>query len=678
MKTHKKSTPLFFIFLSAIFLCVAAGQVLAQEIDFKTVVLNGDSAQGADLGSTFFAFNDVAINDTAEVSFRAFLETIVFEGCDLGLWVGSPSSLSLVACDGYPAPETEEGVTFLGPGGGFPGNSILNELGQIAFTAGLQGDSLSIYNDEGIWVGNPDNLRLVAREGKQAAGTPEGVNFIGLASAVIALNNIGQVAFHSHLTGHDIDSTNDIGIWLGSLAENLSLIARKGYEAPNTSEGVTFSSFNFANRVNDSGEVVFLGRLDGPGVTGENDEGLWLGGPNNLRLVVRTGDVAPELPVAIRFRPSFMQPTLNNRGEIAFTARVTGSSDVGLWSGFPDSLSLIAKTGDPAPGTEPGVVFTNFFSFVLNGNGKVAFKARVSGPGVDSFSCDGIWTGSSDGLEIVVRGGYSPPGTAPNRRIYNIPQSNVYLNEDGDVAFDASVSGFSEPANGVWFKPHNGEISTVVMTGDEMEVLPGDFRLVSAADISSWAQGSGNQDGRRSSLSDSNHLAFRVSFYDGSRGIFLANTTGIIQVSVDIKPGSCPNPLNVRSKGVLPLAILGSDEFDVTQVDPTSITLEGVSPLRWAIEDVATPHPINVDECNIMDCNEETGDGVDDLTLKFDTQEIYAAIPEVSDRECLILDLTGNLKTAYGDLPFKGGDVVSILKKGKKHNVAPGNSLLLK
>ncbi len=151
-----------------------------------------------------------------------------------------------------------------------------------------------------------------------------------------------------------------------------------------------------------------------------------------------------------------------------------------------------------------------------------------------------------------------------------------------------------------------------------------------------------------------------------------------VSVSVDIKPGGCPTPINVGSKGVLPVAVLGTKDFDVTTIDPQSITLEGVSPLRWAIEDVATPYTINVDECNIRDCHELTGDGYNDLTLKFDTQEIYEAIADVYDRECLILELTGNLKTAYGNLPIKGGDVVSILKKGRKHNVVPMNFILSK
>jgi len=151
-----------------------------------------------------------------------------------------------------------------------------------------------------------------------------------------------------------------------------------------------------------------------------------------------------------------------------------------------------------------------------------------------------------------------------------------------------------------------------------------------------------------------------------------------IAVYIDIKPGGCPTPVNVGSKGVLPVAVLGTADFDITTIDPQSITLAGVAPLRWSMEDVATPYDINFDECNIYDCNESAGDGNLDLTLKFDTQEIAAAIEEVYDRECLILELTGELKTEYGGLPFKGGDVVSILKKERQHNVAPADLILLK
>ena len=63
------------------------------------------------------------------------------------------------------------------------------------------------------------------------------------------------------------------------------------------------------------------------------------------------------------------------------------------------------------------------------------------------------------------------------------------------------------------------------------------------------------------------------------------------RVDVDIKPTSCPNPLNVKSGGVLPVAILGTEDFDVAEIDASTVQLAGVSPLRWSIEDVAAPCP---------------------------------------------------------------------------------------
>ncbi|MBN1391621.1 MAG: NHL repeat-containing protein, partial [Sedimentisphaerales bacterium] len=76
-----------------------------------------------------------------------------------------------------------------------------------------------------------------------------------------------------------------------------------------------------------------------------------------------------------------------------------------------------------------------------------------------------------------------------------------------------------------------------------------------------------------------------------------AAATPISRVMVDIKPGVCPNPVNVKSKGVLPAAILGTADFDVTKIDPASIRLAGVAPLRSAYKDVAAPAS-DINDCN--------------------------------------------------------------------------------
>ncbi len=121
---------------------------------------------------------------------------------------------------------------------------------------------------------------------------------------------------------------------------------------------------------------------------------------------------------------------------------------------------------------------------------------------------------------------------------------------------------------------------------------------------------------------------------------------------IDIKPGSCKNPLNVKSKGVLPVAIIGSGSFSVSDIDPSSVRLADVEALRSSIEDAAT-----------SSCSTEGPDGYPDLSLKFDTQEIVAALGEVSDGDVITLTLTGTL---YDGTEFTAEDIVTVLVKGKK------------
>jgi hypothetical protein len=139
-----------------------------------------------------------------------------------------------------------------------------------------------------------------------------------------------------------------------------------------------------------------------------------------------------------------------------------------------------------------------------------------------------------------------------------------------------------------------------------------------------------------------------------------------ITVPVDVKPTSCRNPFNVGQKGVTPVAVLGTDEFDVTQIDPASVMLEGVAPLRWAYEDVATPYEPYLGKEDPYDCTTEGADGYLDLTLKYESQEIAAALGEVADGDVIVVTVNGNLMEEYGGTPIFGEDVIVILQKGKK------------
>lgn len=127
--------------------------------------------------------------------------------------------------------------------------------------------------------------------------------------------------------------------------------------------------------------------------------------------------------------------------------------------------------------------------------------------------------------------------------------------------------------------------------------------------------------------------------------------------ALDIKPGSCPNPLNVKSKGVLPVALLGYASFDVLDVDASTLLLEGVPPLRFKFGNVGTPMSPDSDVC---DCNELGPDAYGDLVMHFDTEAIVAALGGVVDGDVVELTLTFEL---LDGTQMQVSDCVRILKK---------------
>lgn len=130
-----------------------------------------------------------------------------------------------------------------------------------------------------------------------------------------------------------------------------------------------------------------------------------------------------------------------------------------------------------------------------------------------------------------------------------------------------------------------------------------------------------------------------------------------IPVTIDFCPEECPNTLDVRSKGKAPLAMLGTEVFDVTHIDPDSVYLEGVYRERYNYEDVTGPH-----ECDCgFDC--ESPDGNVDMTLKFDRKQIIPVIGEVNDGDVIELTLTGNLKSEFGGTLIRGTDTIIIEKE---------------
>ena len=45
--------------------------------------------------------------------------------------------------------------------------------------------------------------------------------------------------------------------------------------------------------------------------------------------------------------------------------------------------------------------------------------------------------------------------------------------------------------------------------------------------------------------------------------------------AIDIKPGSDKNPVSLKGKGMLPVAVLTSPEFDAASIDVATVSFEG-------------------------------------------------------------------------------------------------------
>ena len=139
---------------------------------------------------------------------------------------------------------------------------------------------------------------------------------------------------------------------------------------------------------------------------------------------------------------------------------------------------------------------------------------------------------------------------------------------------------------------------------------------------------------------------------------------------LDIKPGSCPNPINVHDPaGALvniPMALVGND-FDITSVDIDGLAVErtnflvgsgSVPPYQIGVSDTATPF-----EGDLCGCHALLGDGVPDLSLHFDHLQVVQvlALDTEPDGAVIELKVTGHLLDGS---PFEAHDCVRIINTG--------------
>jgi uncharacterized repeat protein (TIGR01451 family) len=127
-----------------------------------------------------------------------------------------------------------------------------------------------------------------------------------------------------------------------------------------------------------------------------------------------------------------------------------------------------------------------------------------------------------------------------------------------------------------------------------------------------------------------------------------------LEIEIDIKPGDENNSINLKSKGVIPVAILTTSDFDATTVDPSTVRFG-----RTGTEAAPMHEGGHIEDVN--------GDGDSDLLFHFSTQETGL---QEGDTEAYLTGeiltvraLTAEATGTGGGQAISGCDVVKTSKK---------------
>jgi hypothetical protein len=232
-------------------------------------------------------------------------------------------------------------------------------------------------------------------------------------------------------------------------------VALSGQPAPGTIAGADFASFRFPS-MDASGRVAFAATLAGPSVGTTNDSGIWSEGTGSLTLVAREGSAAPGTDAGVNFGDFlFGAPVINDSGRTAFGARlsgvgVTAGNEFGIWSEGSGALTLVVRRGNPAPVTPPGATFDAFAGPLFNAAGQTAFRGDLTGTGVTGFNDRSMWLEDHGALMPVAREGDAAPGTEAGTNLGSLYET--VLNSAGQLAFlsDLIISGVPRLSAAVW------------------------------------------------------------------------------------------------------------------------------------------------------------------------------------------------------------------------------------
>ncbi|MCW1924105.1 hypothetical protein OKA05_16175 [Luteolibacter arcticus] len=414
--------------------------------DDNLVIMRGNSGTEAvqlvrkgqaspDGNGVFSTFRDPALNNHDVAVFLIYLSgTTGGTSDDSGIFKSNGVAAPIpIVREGQPAPDAVGVFSFFGE------YYVMNDAGQAAFNGSINlNNGGGLLDQDGIFRG--DGVTGPVQIARRGQATPTGNGTYAFFDE-IALNESGQVAFWSSLTGTTGGGNDNEGVFRGDGAAPTVTIAREGQAVP--AGNGEFFLFN-SPVMNDAGQVAFFANLRNTS-GGDNDNlGIFRGdGATGPVTIARRGEAVPGGSGTFWM---FGRETINQAGVVAVTVDINLNNGEGpydeegiiLGDGTPGGITMVARTGQAVPGGN-GTLYT-FTNPALNNAGQLAFRASILKPGGGSefglFFFDPL-----EGLFLICRAGAPFLGSTVDT--FNFFNSGGYptdgrtgLNESGEVAFE--------------------------------------------------------------------------------------------------------------------------------------------------------------------------------------------------------------------------------------------------
>lgn len=457
---------------------IAPGLAHAQS-SFRIVARAGEHPAGAPEGYVFSGTwrETPKINNSGRVLFSATLERPADQDTLTSLWVADGTSLTPVAIGRWDAPGTPQPGTFLG----MREFSLAGDgaVGFLSSVSGLQ--SLTT----GVWFGQPGALRLAALENTNIPGTDGETHYNSLRAYIpwVQVGSADHVVFSGQFKREsEPSSPNNDGVYYGSAA-GTSIVAMYGDAPTDISENASFAGLGLVGIASD-GRVTYNGVLSGAGITPETDQGIWLHENGLSRLLLRSGGDVPGTADGVFHDLRAIRP-MDEQGRLLIFGRMTPSgadsrTDTGYWYGAADDLRPVVREGDLAPGLAEGTRFTDFESASrqfhywpgVSANGNVAFVASLRDGDANVTNDRSVWTWIDGVLSLVAREASPAPGMPDGTTFVDF--NGPLINARDQVLFSASASvpGVFRPVTGIWATDEFGTLKLIARVDGEI-LLPG-------------------------------------------------------------------------------------------------------------------------------------------------------------------------------------------------------------